>query len=118
MKCESCSHPTHYGICGYLITETVHDDVGYFAPPTGLTYTFIVDTCHCYTAQHSIEAGYARGIFWRTIYDPHGIPWCVQSFAAGPIETYGPLPDLRDIYEQITTRRFQIANAQHGIVQK
>jgi len=47
MTCAICGHSQHEGRCGYPITEDVRDDVGIFAPATGITRTLIVDTCAC-----------------------------------------------------------------------
>ena len=46
--CKNCPHPLHPDReCGAPITETIRDDVGIFAPPSGITRTLIVDHCDC-----------------------------------------------------------------------
>lgn len=47
MKCDICGHSKHVGRCNVPVTEAIRDDVGYFAPPTGLSRTLIVGTCLC-----------------------------------------------------------------------
>lgn len=48
MRCPQCNHPAPHGIpCGYAITETWRDDVGFAGPPSGMERTDIVGTCHC-----------------------------------------------------------------------
>jgi hypothetical protein len=42
-----CSHGHHDGPCGYRYTETVRDDVGIFAPPTGIVRDILVGVCQC-----------------------------------------------------------------------
>lgn len=46
-KCPHCNHPAHGGLCGYALTETFRDDVGWYEPPTGAVITEIVGTCKC-----------------------------------------------------------------------
>ena len=47
-ECVTCNHPAHeWGSCNHAITEDIRDDVGYFAPPTGITRTLIVARCKC-----------------------------------------------------------------------
>jgi len=46
--CRHCTHSLHPGYeCGQPITETIRDDVGFLARPTGIRKTLIVDTCGC-----------------------------------------------------------------------
>lgn len=45
--CTDCGHPPHPGICGYALTETIRDDIGFLAPPSGEVITEIVGTCRC-----------------------------------------------------------------------
>jgi len=46
--CADCGHPEHRsGVCGYAITETFRDDVGYMVRPSGATRVVLVDTCDC-----------------------------------------------------------------------
>lgn len=47
-ECTNCRHPPHAGrVCRCPITETIRDDVGFFAPPTHIERTIITKTCSC-----------------------------------------------------------------------
>lgn len=45
--CTDCGHPPHQGMCGYALTQTTRDVLGWFAAPTGASITEIVGTCRC-----------------------------------------------------------------------
>jgi hypothetical protein len=42
-----CSHGHHDGLCGFKYVEIVRDDVGIFAPPTGIWRDILVGVCQC-----------------------------------------------------------------------
>ena len=51
MNCQDCQSGRHRHVaqvwCGAYITRTFRDDVGIFAPPTGIERTLIEDICSC-----------------------------------------------------------------------
>lgn len=54
--CTICQHPPHTGrICGWAITETVRDDIGIFARPSGIERTIIAKTCKCGLVDSLVE---------------------------------------------------------------
>lgn len=49
-KCSRCEHSSHVGgVCGFIITETINDDVGFFHTPSYEEITLIKSLCRCVT---------------------------------------------------------------------
>jgi hypothetical protein len=90
MKCRECNHPAPHGIpCGYAITETWRDDVGFAGPPSGLERTEIVSTCHCCMGTALLNSGLPLG---NTIPPGQGTGSSGATVPDSPLHHFVPCP--------------------------